>query len=174
MPSCWGKGELYHSFKQTLLTNKHQKIYATVGSEEKIQYLVEHCSLSRDDIFNSRDDSFVQGVIKATSGKGVDIVLNSLAAKLLHASWQCVASFGKMIELGKIDFSTNASLSMTPFAKNRAFIGVDLLDLASERPDLLKRYVVKQFFYENIGLTISYCCMQLTAGCSGMVPRRKT
>lgn len=137
---------------------------------------MEHCSLSRDDIFNSRDDSFVQGVIKATSGKGVDLVLNSLAAKLLHASWQCVASFGKMIELGKIDFSTNASLSMTPFAKNRAFIGVDLLDLASERPDLLRRYVVviassiKTHWINDI----SYCCMQLTTGCSGMVPRRKT
>lgn len=77
--------------------------------------------------------------MKETNGNGVDIVLNSLAGKLLHASWQCVASFGKMLELGKIDFSTNATLGMSPFAKNRAFIGVDLLQLASERPEILSR-----------------------------------
>ena len=117
------------------------KIYATVGSEEKVQYLVDHCSLSRDSIFYSRDSSFAEKVMEATGGKGVDVVLNSLAGKLLHASWQCVASFGKMIELGKVDFATNGSLSMTPFAKNRAFMGVDLLDMGHERPELLKRYV---------------------------------
>lgn len=117
------------------------KVYATVGSEEKVQYLSEQCSLSRDDIFNSRDDSFVHKIMQATDGRGVDVVLNSLAGKLLHASWQCVASFGKMIELGKVDFATNGRLSMTPFAKNRAFIGVDLLDIGHERPELLKWYV---------------------------------
>lgn len=118
------------------------KIYATVGSEEKADYLVQRCGLPRGDIFHSRNDSFVDGIMQATAGKGVDLVLNSLAGKLLHASWQCVASFGKMIELGKVDFSTNGSLSMTPFAKNRAFIGVDLLELGTERPDLFKSYVV--------------------------------
>ena len=69
------------------------------------------------------------------------MVLNSLAGKLLHASWNCVAKFGKMIELGKIDFSTNGSLDMGPFASNRSFVGVDLLQLASELPELLSRQV---------------------------------
>lgn len=85
--------------------------------------------------------------MKATDGKGVDVVLNSLAGKLLHASWQCVAGFGKMIELGKVDFATNGSLAMAPFAKNRAFIGVDLLDMGYERPELLKWYVYHTIVY---------------------------
>lgn len=67
--------------------------------------------------------------MKATNGRGVDIVLNSLAGELLHASWECVAQFGKMIELGKRDFLTNGMLSLNPFAGNRAFFGVDLLQL---------------------------------------------
>ncbi|GLB05728.1 putative PKS/NRPS-like protein biosynthetic cluster [Aspergillus tubingensis] len=70
-----------------------------------------------------------------TNGRGVDIVLNSLAGKLLHASWKCVAPFGKMIELGKQDLLANGSLQMDLFLENRTFCGVDLTQLADMNPD---------------------------------------
>ncbi|PYH84622.1 hypothetical protein BO82DRAFT_381420 [Aspergillus uvarum CBS 121591] len=108
------------------------KVYATVGNDEKVQYLIDHFGFSRTDIFNSRDESFVGDLMRETNGRGVDIVLNSLAGKLLHASWRCVAPFGKMIELGKRDFLTNGILDMAPFHSNRAFIGVDMVGLAQE------------------------------------------
>ncbi|KAL2869713.1 uncharacterized protein BJX67DRAFT_346857 [Aspergillus lucknowensis] len=104
---------------------------------------MKHFSLLRSHIFNSRDDSFAADLMRETGGRGADIVLNSLAGQLLHASWQCVASFGRMIELGKVDFSTNGVLGMAPFAQNRAFFGVDLLRLEEECPDLLKRYLAQ-------------------------------
>lgn len=111
-----------------------------MGSEEKVEYLMQRFSLPRTQIFNSRDDSFLANLMKETTGRGVDIVLNSLAGKLLQTSWQCVASFGKMIELGKIDISTNGSLNMSPFSNNRTFVGIDLLQLGQERPEVLNRY----------------------------------
>ena len=72
--------------------------------------------------------------MQATGGKGVDIVLNSLSGELLHASWQCVAPFGKMIEIGKRDLRGHAQLRMDPFEANRAFVGVDLMQMTHERP----------------------------------------
>lgn len=117
------------------------KIYATVGSDNKSKFLTKNFFLPKDCIFYSRDDSFWPDLMRATEGKGADLVLNSLAGKLLHASWNCVAKFGKMIELGKVDFSANGSLDMGPFAGNRSFVGVDLLQLASELPELLCRQV---------------------------------
>ena len=77
-------------------------------------------------MFNSRDASFLPGIKKATGGRGVDLVLNSLSGELLHASWQCVAEYGKMIEIGKRDFIGRAKLDMDLFEGNRAFFGVDL------------------------------------------------
>lgn len=62
------------------------EIYATVGSDEKVQYLLETMRIPRDHIFNSRDASFLPGILKATNGRGVDVVLNSLSGELLHAS----------------------------------------------------------------------------------------
>ncbi|GAB1201523.1 hypothetical protein APSETT445_000098 [Aspergillus pseudonomiae] len=105
------------------------QIFTTVGSEEKVVYLEKNHGIPRDHIFNSRNASFRESLMKATNGRGVDIVLNSLAGELLHASWECVAQFGKMIELGKRDFLTNGMLSLSQFADNRAFFGVDLLQL---------------------------------------------
>lgn len=110
----------------------------TVGSDEKVDYLMTHFAIPRNRIFNSRSKEFQPDVLRETNGRGVDIVLNSLAGELLHASWGCVAKRGKMIELGKRDFLTNGMLSMGPFASNRAFFGVDILSLCEDDPETFK------------------------------------
>lgn len=68
------------------------EVYNTVGSEKKVQYLMETFVLPRNRIFNSRDDSFVKDILCETGGKGVDVVLSSLAGELLHATWKRVAT----------------------------------------------------------------------------------
>lgn len=77
-----------------------------------------------------------------TGGVGVDLVLNSLAGNLLHASWRCVAKFGKMVELGKRDFLAHGSLEMDLFYGNRSFFGVDLLSIMEEQPQVSQRWVL--------------------------------
>ncbi|KAG4273107.1 acetyltransferase [Fusarium proliferatum] len=109
------------------------EIYTTVGNEEKVQYLVDNFGLPRSRIFNSRDASFLYDIRAATKGRGVDLVLNSLSGELLHASWQCVAPYGKMLEIGKRDFIGKARLEMDLFEANRSFIGIDLARFDSAR-----------------------------------------
>lgn len=70
----------------------------------------------------------------ATDNKGVDVVLNSLSGDLLHASWECVAEFGVMVEIGKRDFRRRAKLSMEAFEANRTFVGLDLGQISQVRP----------------------------------------
>ena len=48
------------------------EIYATVGSEKKVKYLMDHFGIPRNRIFNSRDASFAEGVMRETEGRGVD------------------------------------------------------------------------------------------------------
>ncbi len=45
------------------------EIYATVGSDEKVDYLVKTFHLPRNRIFNSRNASFVDGLMGETQGK---------------------------------------------------------------------------------------------------------
>lgn len=102
------------------------KVYATVGSEDKAEYLVRNCNIPRNRIFNSRDNSFVDGVYRETNGKGVDQILNSLSGELLHESWKCVAPYGKLIEIGKRELIGHGRLDMEPFVANRSYCCVDI------------------------------------------------
>lgn len=113
----------------------------TVGTEEKKKFLVEHHHIPSERIFYSRDESFLKDVMDATNGQGVDMVLNSLAGELLHASWQCVAKFGRMMEIGKRDVVGRGKLAMDQFEQNRAFHGIELRELRLHRPQKVQEYV---------------------------------
>ena len=95
--------------------------------------------LPRDRIFNSRNASFLQDIMRVTNGRGVDVVLNSLSGELLHASWQCVAEFGKMVEIGKRDFIGRGKLMMDVFEAYRSFFVVDLDQICADKPEITQR-----------------------------------
>ncbi|KAK1595137.1 beta-ketoacyl synthase domain-containing protein [Colletotrichum navitas] len=107
---------------------KGAEIFATVGSDEKKQLIMDQYGIPEDHIFSSRDASFAKAVMRATNDQGVDVVLNSLAGELLRLSWHCLAKFGRFLEIGKADLFANTGLDMKPFLDNKAYIGVNLLD----------------------------------------------
>lgn len=115
------------------------QIFTTVGTSAKVQYLMDHFKIPRNQIFSSRDGSFVDGLLRETDGRGVDVALNSLAGELLHATWKCVAKWGSMIEIGKRDLLGAAKLRMKPFLENRNYCCLDIHQMGLERPDLCDR-----------------------------------
>ena len=114
------------------------QIYATAGNNEKVEYLMKTFSLPRNRIFNSRDTSFLVDLMRETNGRGVDLALNSLSGELLHATWTCVAQFGKLIEIGKRDLLGAGKLDMSPFLDNRSYCCVDLDQLCNLKPAICK------------------------------------
>lgn len=113
------------------------EIFTTVGSEEKKKLIVNLYGIPEDHIFYSRDLSFSQGVKRMTRGRGVDVILDSLAGEGLIASWECIAPFGRFIEIGKKDVFAHGSLPMFPFARNVTFSFVDIAGMSQERPEML-------------------------------------
>jgi acyl transferase domain-containing protein/NADPH:quinone reductase-like Zn-dependent oxidoreductase len=100
-------------------------IFATVGSASKKQILIDEYQIPEEHIFYSRDVNFAKGIKRLTGGRGVDVVINSLVGDGLIASWECIAPFGRFVEIGKKDILENSSLPMSLFAKNASFIGFD-------------------------------------------------
>ncbi|KAH6899708.1 polyketide synthase [Thelonectria olida] len=120
-------------------------VFATVGSPAKRELLKEQYGLTEDQMFSSRDASFAKGVMAATNGKGVDVVLNSLAGPLLHASWSCVAPFGRFLEIGKRDIHENSRIGMDPFRRNVLFASIDLVTMF-EKNEALGERLFKECF----------------------------
>lgn len=76
-------------------------VYTTCSSLEKRRYIADQLGIPEEHIFNSRDASFAEDIKTATGGRGVDLIINSLVGDLMHASWNCLASFGRFVEIGK-------------------------------------------------------------------------
>lgn len=96
-------------------------------------------SIPEDHVFYSRDTSFARGIRTVTKGEGVDVVVNSLAGDLLRETWECLAPFGRFIEIGKADITKNMRLDMLPFENNVTFASVDLTKVAQRKPNLMRR-----------------------------------
>lgn len=109
------------------------EIFVTVGTEMKRDFIIKRYGIHPDHIFFSRDASFAAGILGATQGRGVDVVLNTLAGALLQESFNCIAPFGRFIEVGKRDLELNSSLEMRSFARNASFSHIDLLMLGEHR-----------------------------------------
>ena len=115
------------------------EIFATAGSMEKRQILTEEHGIPADHVFNSRDMNFARGVLRMTSGRGVDVVLNSLAGEALRKTWECTAMFGRFIEVGKKDILANSGLDMMPFLRNVTFGCVNIEHMARQNKPLLAK-----------------------------------
>ncbi|XP_053380142.1 fatty acid synthase-like [Mercenaria mercenaria] len=104
-------------------------IYTTVGSDEKMEFLLsKYPMLDKDNIFSSRTTDFEQKILIATGGAGVDIVLNSLAGDFLYASVRVLNSCGRFLEMGKYDLFQNASLAETTELDLPGFSAIVLKD----------------------------------------------
>lgn len=116
-------------------------VYTTVSSAAKRDFLTARFPrLASAHIFNSRSASFRDDVLRATGGRGVDCVLNSLAGELLRATTEVVADGGCVVEIGRFDLQQNNSpFGMAFFEHNRCYHGVDLDQLFAAPPAEARR-----------------------------------
>ena len=87
---------------------------------------MEKYGILDDHMFYNRDLSFAKGIMRMTKGRGVDVVLNSLAGEALRETWHCIATFGRFIKWGKKDMVGNTGLDMALFLRNVTFSSVNL------------------------------------------------
>ncbi|MGW2014045.1 type I polyketide synthase [Streptomyces sp. NPDC001927] len=92
--------------------------------------------LADDHIASSRTTDFAERFKAATGGRGMDVVLNSLAGEFVDASLSLLAPGGRFAELGKTDIRTGLDVSY------RAF---DLVDAGPDRIQEILTEVVELF-----------------------------
>ncbi|XP_039306266.1 fatty acid synthase-like [Solenopsis invicta] len=118
-------------------------VFTTVGTPRKREYLRKvFPQLNERHIGNSRDTSFEQLIRIETQGRGVDVVLNSLAEEKLQAGIRCLAYGGRFLEIGKYDLSNDSRVGMSMFLKNTFFHGI-LLDALFEEDSAEKKELIK-------------------------------
>ncbi|MFC3999159.1 SDR family NAD(P)-dependent oxidoreductase [Nocardiopsis sediminis] len=115
------------------------RVIATAGSEVKRDLLR---TLGVHDVLDSRSLDFAPQVMEATGGRGVDVVLNSLAGEAIGRGLELLRPGGRFVELGKRDIMEDNPLPLRPFHNNIGFFSVDLnvlLDRPEEAADIWRR-----------------------------------
>lgn len=112
------------------------KIYATAGSEEKRDVLRK---LGIRHVYDSRSLGFYDGIMRDTQGRGIDVVLNSLAGKAIVQSIKCLAKFGRFVEIGKTDLYEDSAIHLKRFGENLSYSAVDVDRLMAQRPEKGRR-----------------------------------
>lgn len=113
-------------------------IFLTVGTAEKKEYIIKNYpSIPAEHIGNSRDTSFYEMILRQTHGKGVSIILNSLADEKLQASVKCLSEGGRFVEIGKFDCSQDSPLRLDLAEKEAEYHGVMLDFLMSNSGNIM-------------------------------------
>lgn len=111
-------------------------IFATAGTEEKREYLRR---MGIQYVMNSRTLDFAREVMEHTRGRGVDMVLNSLAGEAIPQSLGVLATGGRFLEIGKRDIYADSQIGLLPFQRNLSFFAVDLLRMRMEKPIVVEQ-----------------------------------
>jgi NADPH:quinone reductase-like Zn-dependent oxidoreductase/SAM-dependent methyltransferase/acyl carrier protein len=108
------------------------EVFATAGSESKRAYLR---SLGVSHVFDSRSAAFAAEIRRITNGRGVDVVLNSLANEIVDASFEITAVGGRFLEIGKRGIWSDAQVSA--LNKSISYHVIDWGEIAPRNPDLI-------------------------------------
>ncbi|MGE7438999.1 SDR family NAD(P)-dependent oxidoreductase [Kitasatospora sp. NPDC001175] len=94
-------------------------------------------------IASSRDLAFEQSFLAATGGRGVDVVLDSLAREFVDASLRLLPGGGRFVEMGKTDIRDPEHVAVEhPGVRYRAF---DLIEAGPDRINEMLTAVIALF-----------------------------
>lgn len=112
------------------------EVFGSAGTDAKRDYLR---LLGVERIYDSRSLQFADQILEDTGGRGVDVVLNSLAGEAINRNLRILKPFGRFLELGKRDFYENTHVGLRPFRNNLSYFGIDVDQLMVNEPDLAQR-----------------------------------
>ena len=89
--------------------------YATAGSEEKCAACR---SLGASEAFNYRERDFVEGVLEATGGTGVDVILDMVGGDYLSRNIKCLAPGGRLVQIALLG-GARTGINLAPVMMKR-------------------------------------------------------
>src|SRR5438067_11812694 len=102
---------------------------------------------------SSRALDVADEILCYTGGRGVDVVLNSLAGAFQQKSLAVCASHGRFVEIGKRDLFENNALPLAAFQRSLSFFAFDLSSVLTSRGEevaVLRRSLSEAFTSGNL------------------------
>ncbi|TLD14962.1 hypothetical protein PspLS_10834 [Pyricularia sp. CBS 133598] len=119
------------------------RLFATVGNSQEKELLIKKYGVPEHQIFSSMISGLGSKIRMATSGRGADIVLDSAPDDAVTEAWDCLAKFGRFVNISSRDSGQGVRRHMMENKKNLSYTSVDIFDLAEEKPSIIGRVFTK-------------------------------
>lgn len=116
------------------------EIYATVGTQQKKDYLITECGIPEERIFWSRSLQYKDALLKQTKGRGVDVALSTISGPGFHETLKCLAPCGRFVDVGRGNVLEKGSMALHVFDRSISFFSFDLNLVLEEKPRIAQRY----------------------------------
>jgi NADPH:quinone reductase len=110
-------------------------IIGTVGDENKASVALK---AGADHVICNKNNDFSRYVNELTDGKGVDIVLDSVAGEVTGQSLTCLAPYGRLVQFGNSSGSAGNFKTSDLHASCRSVLGFSLGTTRKKRPETLQ------------------------------------
>lgn len=123
------------------------KIIATASSAEKLGLARQ---LGADVLVNYTESNWVEQVLEATGGKGVDVALEMVGGDVFNKTLKCLATFGRLVVFGAASGEQSKMYPSSLMARNQSVIGFFLPQIM-RKPELLQPSLVELLNYLGEG-----------------------
>ncbi|MFP7299396.1 quinone oxidoreductase family protein [Neobacillus niacini] len=110
------------------------KIIATASSSEKLELARQ---MGADVLINYTESNWVEQVLEATGGKGVDVALEMVGGDVFTNTLKCLATFGRLVVFGAASGEQSKMYPASLMARNQSVIGFFLPQIM-RKPELLQ------------------------------------
>ncbi|MFN8378705.1 MAG: NAD(P)H-quinone oxidoreductase [Anaerolineae bacterium] len=111
-------------------------VHATAGTPEKCAFITE---LGADQVINYRETPFVQAVLEATGGRGVDLILDFVGAPYWNDHMRVLAVGGRLMLIGSMGGSSGQLDLSAILPRSLTIRGTTLRRMPSEQKTALVR-----------------------------------
>lgn len=123
------------------------KIIATASSPEKLELARK---MGADVLINYSESNWVEQVLEATGGKGVDVALEMVGGDVFNKTLKCLATFGRLVVFGAASGEQSRMYPSSLMARNQSVIGFFLPQIM-RKPELLQTSLVELLTYLGEG-----------------------
>lgn len=135
------------------------RVITTAGNEAKAAFCLQ---LGADLAIDYSKQDFVAEVMEATSGKGVDVVFDTVGGEVAEQSWRCIARNGRHLMVGFSSGIESEDQGIVPrpiLFGNFALLGVLLA--YSQQADAIKRATGWNLVPKHVGDEIQLALLEL-------------
>jgi NADPH:quinone reductase-like Zn-dependent oxidoreductase/acyl carrier protein len=113
------------------------EVYATAGSQHKLDYLKK---LGVPYRINYQETNFEKEIQRLTRGRGVDVVINTLAGDAIQKGMNCLSPGGRYIEIAMTALKSAKTIDLSVLNNNQTFYSIDMGKLGLKNPETVKLY----------------------------------